>query len=89
MFIKCYYLPVLGRSVPPGSRPVPAYRFLARDGVWFWDRAAEEDTVFYVDSTHEFSVVFPADKRILTSCGQLQQGELQDPGDIYPYLNNI
>ena len=88
MFIKCHYLSVLGGTTSPGSRPVPAHCFLARNGVWYWDRSTEEDTGLYCDSTPQFSIVFPADKRVFTSSGELQQGELQDPDDA-PYLNPI
>lgn len=81
MFIKWFYLSVLGRAVLPGNHPVPAHRHLARNGVWHWDRSAEEDTGLYVDITPKFSDVFLAAKRVLTSCGELQQGELEDRDD--------
>lgn len=81
--MKCHHPAVSGRSVLPGSHPVPADHFLAGNGVWFRDRAAEEDTVIPVDGTPQFSTVFPADKRLLTSRGQLQQGEPpRGPADI-------
>lgn len=79
--MKWYYLPLLDRTVLPGCHPVPAPRCLARNGVWQWGRAAEEDTGLYFDITPQFSVVFPADKRVHTSSRQLQQGELQHPFD--------
>lgn len=69
--------PVIGGAAPPGSHPVPAHRFLARNGVWYWDRAAEEDTGLHFDVTPQFSAVFPAVKRVLASGGELQQGELK------------
>lgn len=65
-----------GRAALPGSNPVPAHCLLARDGVWDWERAAEEDKRLYFDITPQFSTQLSADKRVLISSGELQQGEL-------------
>lgn len=70
--INCYNLLLLGRAVLPGSCPVSVHHLLVRDGVWYWDRAAEEDTRLRFDCPPQFSVVFPAAKRVFTSSGELQ-----------------
>lgn len=48
-FIKIYSVPSSGRAVLPGSHPVPAHHFLARDRVWYRRHATEEDTRLYSD----------------------------------------
>lgn len=83
LIIKWYYPLLIGRTALSGSHPVPAHCFLAWNGVWYWLWTTEEDTRLYFDITPQFSIVLPADKRVFTSSGELQQG------DDCPCLNTI
>lgn len=69
--IEHYFPPLLGRAVSSGCHPVPTHCFLARNGVWYRDRAAEKDTGLCFDITPQFGTVFPEDQRVLTSGGEL------------------
>lgn len=74
------HLPESGRAPPPGRGPVPAPDLVAGDGVRQRRGAAAPDPGLPPDVAPEPGAVLPAHQGAVTGRGQLQQGELGDPG---------